>query len=517
MIRYPLGEQSFKVIREDGYVYVDKTQYIPLLLENKYYFLSRPRRFGKSLFLSTLENFFLGRRELFEGLAVDSYDWDWSEYPVIRIDLNGPDYLKPQSLIHRIEATLQYYEDKYGIESVLLSISERFRNLLTRLCVKTGEKVVVLVDEYEKPLLDAFQATKILESHKGTLREFYSVLKSESDSLKFVFLTGVTRFGHLNIFSGLNNITDISLRPEYSGICGITNEELTEYFTPGIQKLADENNWDFNEALSRLKDYYDGYHFSRALIDIYNPYSLFNCLSESKINAKWFQSGSSTYLLNILRNSHFELSDIEDQTTGEDVLLGIDPSMENVVSLLYQSGYLTIKAYNPEWDLYTLGIPNTEVRKALFTTIIPYYLNSNYRVDNAKPFEFIRYLSEGEAEKAMAWLKSFFSSIPYDVKLDYEKDFQAVIYSFFALIGLLSKSHLEKATSNGRIDMVLTLRHYIYIFEFKLDTSATRAMEQINSRDYALPWRADGRKVFKIGVAFSPETRGIADFLIETE
>lgn len=514
--KYGIGKQDFASMRERGFVYVDKTQFIIELLEGAdYYFLCRPRRFGKSLFLSTLEQFFLGKRELFNGLAIDSYDWNWEAYPVVKISFTSGSFSEPDGLRERMIEILEENEERYSISPKGANPRARLRNLLIELNRKTGKEVVILVDEYEKPLLDAID-NKHFDSYKYELRDFYSVIKNNEDIIRFLFITGVTRFGHLNIFSGLNNLNDISLDDRYASICGITHDELTEYFSPGISDLAVKEGIDFEQALTELKDFYDGYHFSGDLIDVYNPFSLIQCLYSTRFTYKWFSTGSSSFLIDKLRKSHTDISTLEGINVSEDTLSGVDASFFDMVTLLYQSGYLTIKAYNRREKRYTLGLPNYEVKSALYSAIIPYYLGSNYRMDNGKALDFLRFLESGEAHKAMEWLKGFFKGIPYDVKLDYERDFQTVIYSFFALVGLHSQTTLEKQTSDGRIDMVLELKDYVYVFEFKLGDDAGKALSQINSKEYDLPWSATGRKkVFKIGIAFSPEKRGISDFIIE--
>lgn len=512
---YPIGEQSFKEIREAGKVYVDKTSFLPILLRNKFYFLSRPRRFGKSLFLSTLENFFMGRRDLFKGLAVYSYDWNWQEYPVIRINLGEGSYSLEYGLEERLNEIMADNEFKYGIQSTNAHPRGRFRNLIIKLNEKFDKKVVILVDEYEKPLLDSIEHPHF-KKYKEQIAEFYSVLKSNEELIEFLFITGVTKFGHLNIFSGFNNLNDISLDDEFSAICGITEEEMTEYLRPGIEKFASTYKLNYEGALDRLKRYYDGYHFSRELTDIYNPFSLLSCLNSARLTSRWFQSGSSRYLLNQLKSNNYDLSNLDGIKASEDTLSGVDATMKDSVTLLYQSGYLTIKSYDYETTLYTLGIPNYEVRTALYSVIIPYYLGAKYNNTSAEAYGFIEMLKEGKAEEAMKWFQGYFSGIPQDVKLDYESEFQQVVYAFFALSGQLAGATLEKKTSNGRIDMVYETTDYVYVFEFKRGENPQVAMDQINSREYLLQWQADRRQVIKIGVAFSPASRGIAGFIIES-
>lgn len=358
--KYPIGEQNFPKIREGNYLYVDKTQYIPLLLDQSYYFLSRPRRFGKSLLLSTLESFFSGRRELFKGLAVEKFEWDWSAYPVIRMDLSEGSFSDPGGLRSRLTSLLDYKEKEFGLEKVYDQLSDRFTHLIKRLKDKTGKGVVILIDEYEKPLLDSFN-TPFAEEYKNDLRNFYSVLKANTDSIRFLFITGVTRFGHLNIFSGLNNLNDISIDDRYAAICGITSEELIENFSFAIEEFAREEQTDFDGALKLLKDYYDGYHFSKGLIDIYNPFSLLKCLDVNELRSSWFLTGSSSYLLDRLKENHYDLTEFEGIKASANTLLGEDASINDPVTLLYQSGYLTIKDYDRQRKRYILGLPNEEV------------------------------------------------------------------------------------------------------------------------------------------------------------
>lgn len=512
---YPIGQQNFEDIRTSGKVYIDKTRFIPLLLENKFYFLSRPRRFGKSLLLSTLEAFFKGKRDLFSGLNIDRFDWDWAEYPVIRIDFSNGSFSKPEGLEERLHELLNEIDRKFSLPPQKGTTRARFNSIIRQLREKFGRQVVVLIDEYEKPLLDTLDLD-FNGKYSGELSDFYSVLKDNDENIKFLFMTGVTRFGHLNIFSGLNNLLDISLDDEFACICGVTEQELSDNLRPGIEGLAHKKDIAEEEALRLLKQYYDGYHFSGAMIDIYNPFSLLSCLKVSRLTSKWFQSGSPSYLIKQLRSNRSELSDLEGVVVSEDELLGVDSSLQDIVTLMYQSGYLTIKDYNPQTELYTLGLPNFEVSTALYRAIIPYYLGSKYKNSEAKASTFIEMLEKGAAQEAMEWLQGYFSSIPSDVKLDYEAEFQQVIYAFFALAGKLAQTTLEKQTSDGRLDMVFYTSRFVYVFEFKRGEDAMKALNQINDKKYALQWQADERKVIKIGVAFSPKSRGIASFAIET-
>lgn len=511
---YPIGEQNFREIRLSNKVYVDKTQFIPQLIDNKFYFLSRPRRFGKSLFLSTLEYFFRGEKDLFKGLAVETMDWEWKEYPIIRIDLSNGSFSQKEGLEERLHEIINQISRNYDISIEGNSSRARFNSLILRLKETTGMPVVILIDEYEKPLLEGSEQKHIADQ-QNLLRDFYSVLKDNGENIRMLFITGVTRLGHLNIFSGLNNLIDISLDIDFSAICGITEKELIDNFQPGIEKFASLNGYDYEKALEELKLYYDGYHFSRMLIDIYNPFSLISSLRVSDIVSRWFQTGSSSFLINRLRKSHINLESLDKIRASENDLLGVDSSMNNIVTLFYQSGYLTIKGYDRNTRTYFLGLPNREVSEALYSAIIPFYLGEKYRESRNETLDFIDMLKQGKAYEAMKWLQGYFSSIPYDVKLDFESEFQQVIYAFFALTGQMAGTTLEKKTSDGSIDMIYETDDYVYVFEFKRGEDPLKALKQINDKQYPLQWQADRRKVIKIGVAFSVKSRGIAGFVIE--
>lgn len=395
---YPIGEQDFGEIIRLGQVYIDKTQYIPHLLERKFYFLSRPRRFGKSLFLSTLEEFFRGHRPLFKGLAIDSYEWSWEEYPVIKISFAQGAFSKEHGIQDRIDGILSRVEKLYDIKGKGLTVPSRFESIIVQLYEKFGKGVVILIDEYEKPLLDTY-GEDIFHSNRIDLAEFYSVFKDNTDKIRMLFITGVTRFGRLNIFSGLNNLKDISLSDKYSAICGITQRELEDNLLPGVERLARNLNCGNDEALQLLKDHYDGYHFSANSVDIYNPWSLLSCLDESRMTAEWSTSGTSTYLLNILKKRNFNLDKLLGTTVREQDLSGLDADMLNPVTLLYQSGYLTIKSSNPRAGTYTIEIPNYEVRTSLLLSIIPFYLGTEAKLDQESLARILNYLESGEVKK----------------------------------------------------------------------------------------------------------------------
>lgn len=519
---FPLGEQNFKEIRLSGKVYVDKTQFIPMLLDNKFFFLSRPRRFGKSLFLSTLESFFAGRKELFQNLAIEHYDWEWKPYPVIRLDFNGADYSKISSLEEKIHSLIDDNQEMLQVDAGQGSVQLRFKNLIRRASKAYNEKVVILVDEYEKALLDVVEDEQILDSHRATLSGLYSVLKAEDEYIRLAFLTGVTRFGHLNIFSGLNNISDISLDSRFTTICGITEDEINRYLQPGVEKLAKAKTITQEEALSELKENYDGYHFSSQLIDVYNPYSLFTALAKGEIDNTWAGSGNSYYLLRQLKNEDFNLIELEGITVDKETLIGYDPDYSDPITLLYQSGYLTIKGTGTRPGSYILGLPNKEVKSALYRAVIPFYLGQKGKLRPTDYEKIATWMENGKAEKFLDWLQQFFSKVTYNARLlplhdslQQESDFQFVVFSILSLACGIDKVEMELTTSNGRMDLIVEEEKYIYIFEFKIGDHAKTAIQQIQEKGYAHRWATDGRKIVKIGIAFSPQTRNITDWLIE--
>lgn len=523
MARYPIGLQNFKEIREGGYTYVDKTHFIPLLLDKKYYFLSRPRRFGKSLFLSTLHYFFRGKRDLFKGLYVDSWkDWDWEPYPVVNISFISGAFHEENGLKVRLLNILKETEEAYGLEIDEESPNERFGKLIRALHKKFDKKVVVLVDEYDKPLLDVIDDEKKLERNREMLSPFFSVLKDSDAHLKLVFLTGVARFGHLNIFSGVNNLEDISIDNDFSSICGITERELKDNFGEGIENLAENLSVSFDTALAKLKEYYDGYHFSAKLEDVYNPYSLITSLSKKEIRDVWVLTGSSSFLLKQLQKEDYNLFDLEGSISDAETLLGVDPNYSNPITLLYQSGYLTIKRLGEEPNEYILGLPNHEVTAALYKAVIPFYTKKRNAIQLKDYKQIKSWLDEGNIEAFMLWLKEFFARVTYDVKLlpkndrfRRESDFQFVVFCILSLACGLDNVHIEEATSGGRIDLTLETTKFVYIFEFKIGLDSQEALKQIREKRYADRWASDYRKVVLVGVAFSPKTLGIADFGID--
>ena len=513
---YPIGEQSFAKIREKGMVYVDKTMFIDEILHGGYYFLGRPRRFGKSLFLSTLECFYEGRRELFKGLAAENFDWDWEQWPVLKIDLNLGQFDKPEGLDIILDDYLKKWEALYGITDIAAEVPLRLQNVIRLAYEATGKRVVVLVDEYDRPLVDSLNDRPLYDLFCKKLSAFYANFKTSADYLELVFLTGVSKFGKVSIFSGLNNINDLSFDTQFSAVCGITGSELTEYFSQGISDLANAYGRDAEEIRMELKRYYDGYRFTAKVEDIYNPYSILNAFRKLDIRPYWVESGVPTILLKQLIRHNVELSSLTDYRCSESSLSGLIPDSDILAPLFFQTGYLTIKEYNRANNMLRLGIPNIEVEEGLYEFLLPYYLSINRQKENTKAVisDLVGYLEEGEPEKFMKRLSSLFSGISYRMEVDREQNLHNAFLMLAKLIGLDVET--EYATSEGRIDLLVKTDRFIYIFEFKLDATAREALDQIKSKQYALQFKGDPRKVFEIGVNFSSDRRTIGEWKISS-
>lgn len=509
-VSYSTGIQNFEKLRTKGAIYVDKTQYIRQLLETgSIYFLGRPRRFGKSLFLSTLHAFFEGKRDLFKGLAVDSWDdWDWGEYPVIHFDLNAKDYTYKESLKEKIDAQLHDYEEIYNVSPGDSGLEGRFLNLIKKAYADTDREVVVLIDEYDKPILDTMHDDSIKDMHRDTLRAFYFAIKSADKYLKLCFLTGITKFGQLNIFSGLNNLKDISLWNQYAGICGITEEELHEYYGESVRRWADEWGCTPEKIYCRLKENYDGYHFSPALLDIYNPWSLLNALEAKIIRSYWNATGGNTsFLYRLLQTGRFDLTDFDNTVCYIDELEGEGADTDDILPVLYQSGYLTIRSYDHNSGEVKLKYPNLEVEKGFLEGLLPAYSGTTQRQSAVAVKDFVRDVEAGDVDGFMERMQVFFEEFPYENSIRSERQFQNIMYCITRMMGL--EVNLERHSARGSADMVIETDNYIYIFEFKVDKSPEAALRQIEERGYALPFAKDKRAVFKVGVEFSLEHRNI--------
>ena len=516
MITYPIGEASFKNLRADGAVYVDKTALIyQLVKQGRYYFLSRPRRFGKSLLVSTLEAYFRGRRELFAGLAMEGLEKEWTQHPVLRVDFSRDNFAVAGVLESTLNTILGNWERLYGREADDDTFAARFVRVIENAHAQTGRPVVVLVDEYDKPMLDAINDEALLACNQRELRGFYGALKGMGDHLRFVFLTGVTRFAHLNIFSGLNNLRDISMSMAYATLCGITQAELQANLGEGVRRLAEGNGQTTAEAYGKLEAMYDGYRFSpRAEEGVYNPFSLLNALNEQKYGCYWYESGTPMFLFQLVVGGSVPLAELGScQMLGHE-LQGREVSRMGLVPLLFQAGYLTIERYDEELDMYRLRFPNDEVERAFYGDLLQYFFPVGAEaVLSVNALH--RCAVKGAAEELMALLYAFFAQGDYRVAGDREVYFQGSMATVFRMLGL--QTHVEMATSEGRIDVVVATRGYVYLFEVKRDRSAAEAMAQIEAKGYAAPFVVGRRPVVKLGVSFSSKTRNIAECIVREE
>lgn len=514
-VKYPIGEQSFEQLRKGGYLYVDKTPFIEKLIEGpKYYFLGRPRRFGKSLFINTLKCFFEGKRELFKGLYIDSIDWDWEEYPVFRLDLNTRRFQDDANLEVLLNDFLTKYEAKYGIERPETDLSGRFGNLIESVAKKTGKNVVILVDEYDKPLVNNLHNREKFEHFRSQLAEIYSHFKSDADYIRLVFITGVSRFGKLSLFSDINNINDLSFDDQYAAVCGITETELKQNFTEGIQALADKNNTTPVEELERLKHHYDGYHFVEKSEDIYNPFSLINTFDKATYKNYWISSGTPTLLLEQLKRTKANLSKAMEPKIVNTELEGLDIDNMKTIPLLFQTGYLTIKGSEARGKILRLGIPNDEVKEGFLEYLLPTYANLHDENSGVFVYELQDEIVRGEVDAFMKRLRSLFSDTSYELRMDEELNVQNALFILFKLIGIYVDA--EYRTSEGRIDILLRTNDYVYIMELKYDKSAREALDQIERKGYALPWSIDDRKIIAIGINISKSKRTIDEWVSKT-
>lgn len=512
IIKYPIGEQSFELLRKEGYLYVDKTPYIEKIITgSKYYFLGRPRRFGKSLFLDTLRCFFEGKRELFRGLYADTMDWDWQEYPVLYLDLNTLKYNSLQELDSLLDLQMSKWERQYGVHTDQTIHSLRFGELLRLISEKTGQTIVILVDEYDKPLVNNIHDMELFNKFRDTLAALYSNFKSGAPYIRLVFLTGVSRFSKLSVFSDLNNIRDISMQNMFAGICGISEEELLKNFKIGIKELADYNGKTEEATIVELKRRYDGYHFSRVCPDIYNPFSLLNVFAANEYANYWIASGTPSLLVQQLKRTRMDLNRLVSVEAGESGLSGLDIDNIRPVALLYQSGYLTIKGYDSKYELYHLGLPNAEVEEGFLQYLLPYYADLHHEESMVFISNFRREMSEGRVDDFMRRLKSLFSDTSYEMKMDEERNVQNALFILFRLIGL--SVDVEYRTSDGRIDILVRTDRYVYIMELKYDHSAEEALDQIKRKEYALPWSVDTRLTIAIGINYSTTRRTIDSWM----
>ncbi len=514
-VRYPIGQQSFEELRRRDCLYVDKTRFIEKIVDSggQYYFLGRPRRFGKSLFLNTLKCFFEGKRHLFKGLYADTMDWDWETYPVLKLDLNTEKYKTPDALDAVLENALLNWEREYGIVPEVRNLSARFGNVIRRAYEMTGKGVVVLVDEYDKPLVNNLHDPKNFEYCRDRLAALYSNFKSGADYIRLVFLTGVSRFAHLSVFSDLNNINDITLDDDFAEICGMTECELRSDFKEGIKDLAVKYKTDEEIIVNRLRTFYDGYRFSDDETYIYNPYSLLNVMQKKRFEKYWIASGTPTLLMEELKRFDVDLESLIHTRCNQSSLTGLDLDSPSPIALFFQTGYLTIKDVDLDTGIYTLGFPNEEVKAGFLEYLLPHYLNTGSQSTPFLVSEFVREFREGDVDGFMRRMQSLFASISYRMRMDQEINVHNGLLMLMLLVGLSVRT--EYCTSSGRIDLFVATDKYYYIIELKLDGTAKEALDQINSHGYALPFAIGNRQVIKIGANFSTKTRTLDEWEVE--
>ena len=527
-MKYPIGIQSFSHLREDGYVYVDKTALIYQLVKNgKIYFLSRPRRFGKSLLVSTLKCYFEGKKDLFKGLAMEKLETEWAEYPVFHIDFNGSNFTAHGTLEDVLKGTVSTWEKEYGCNTEFNDIGKRFAYVLSQARRRHGRRCVVLIDEYDKPILDVLdtelkvkvgeQDMPLEDWHREILKGFYSVFKAADDDLQFVLLTGVTKFSQVSVFSGFNQPSDISMDEDYETLCGITQEELERYFPEPVATLAKKYRTTPEGMLEMLKRRYDGYHFSGYLTDVYNPFSLLNAFAKKELRDYWFASGTPTYLIRLLNHTHEDLNELTGRYYAPREFVDYKADVERPLPMIYQSGYLTIKDYDLDFGTFLLDFPNNEVKNGFISLVASDYLKPKEDLNNWIR-DAVLAMRKGEPDQLRELFTSFLSSIPYTMRRkkderERERYFHYTFYLIFRLISVYTV-YTEKAQSQGRVDCIVETPDYIYIFEFKLDGTAGEALEQIEEKGYARPYSADSRQLYKIGVSFSSATGTVEDWKV---
>lgn len=493
---------------------MDKTAEIyKLAKEGRYYFLSRPRRFGKSLLVSTMEAYFSGRKELFSGLAIEKLEAEWKQHPVLHLDLSGVSYTDEFVLERVLSDKLAKWETLYGAVNTSDILGLRFKEVIEAAYNKTGNQVAILIDEYDKPIIDNLGNEPTLSHLRSTLQGFYSVMKSMDARIRFGFLTGVTKIGNMSVFSGLNNLNDISMIPDYVDICGVSETELHEYFDESISELSSANEMSKEECYVKLKSMYDGYHFCEDSIGIYNPFSLLNTFQNKKFREYWFETGTPGFLVEVMRKTSFDVTTLENQTVDSTLMSNADAIFENPVPYLFQSGYLTITGYNDMFRLYQLGFPNQEVKNGFLNCLLKYYVPMSPDMSGTTLiYQLWHSITEGNPKSFMQILSSLFANTSYQIQGETEKDFQYAMYIISALLG--EYVQVERTTSNGRIDLIIQTKEFIYIFELKVNADADVALRQIDEKGYARPFEGDSRKLFKIGVNFSTATRRIEDWKI---
>ncbi len=512
---YPIGIQTFEEVRKNDYLYVDKTSYIYRMThrDGKYYFLSRPRRFGKSLLVSTLQSYFEGKKDLFKGLAIEQLEKEWTEYPVLHFDMSGGKHMEKEQLERYLGYILGCEEKKWGIQTTPKDINTRLINLINTAYGKTGRQVVILIDEYDAPMLDVVHEAEQLDVLRNIMRNFYSPLKFSEAKLRFVFLTGITKFSQLSIFSELNNIANISMNDDYAGICGITLDELLTQMSDDIDILASRLDISREQTIAKLREHYDGYHFSAESPDVFNPFSLLNCFSERKFGSYWFASGTPTYLINMMRKFGVVPTDISRIEADSSEFDAPTENMPTIMPLLYQSGYITIKDYNKDYNYYILDVPNKEVRVGLTKALIPSYVTQNTLATTNTARRIAQALDKKDMDGALQLLQTFLGTVPYCDNTNYEGHYQQMLFIIFTLLTDYLVD-VEVHTPKGRVDIVILTRTDLFLLELKLDKDAATAMRQIDLKDYRSRFALCGKPITKVGVNFDSTTGNVSDWAI---
>ena len=514
---YPVGIQTFERIRKENKLYIDKTEYVYRMTHSGgcYFFLSRPRRFGKSLLVSTFESYFSGKKELFEGLAIEKLEQEWMEYPVLHFDMSGGKHMEKEQLEDYLSNRLEAEERKWGITHTKRGANDRLTELITTAYEISGKQVVVLIDEYDAPMLDVAHDKETLDVLRNLMRNFFSPLKMCEPMLRFVFLTGITKFSQVSIFSELNNIKNISLDDEYAGVCGITKEELLTQMSEDIDMLAEAQGMTREETIAKLKENYDGYHFSPASPDVFNPYSLLNCFDDKNFGAYWFSSGTPTYLINMLRKFKVLPAKIGRSLARSSAFDAPTENLKTITPLLYQSGYITIKGYDKMSQLFTLDLPNKEIKVGLFESLLPYYLEGMYAEEGDVAIAQMSVLiRQGDMDGALRLFQEFLGTVPYCNNTNYEGHYQQVLFIIFTLLTHFVVD-VEVHTPNGRVDVVMETEDTLYLIELKLNKSAQSAMQQINLKQYDQRFARCGKPIVKVGVNFDAKKGNIEDWTIE--
>ena len=514
---YPVGIQTFERIRKENKLYIDKTEYVYRMTHSGgcYFFLSRPRRFGKSLLVSTFESYFSGKKEQFEGLVIEKLEQEWMEYPVLHFDMSGGKHMEKEQLEDYLSNRLEAEERKWGITHTKRGANDRLTELITTAYEISGKQVVVLIDEYDAPMLDVAHDKETLDVLRNVMRNFFSPLKMCEPMLRFVFLTGITKFSQVSIFSELNNIKNISLDDEYAGVCGITKEELLTQMSEDIDMLAEAQGMTREETIAKLKENYDGYHFSPASPDVFNPYSLLNCFDDKNFGAYWFSSGTPTYLINMLRKFKVLPTKIGRSLARSSAFDAPTENLKTITPLLYQSGYITIKGYDKMSQLFTLDLPNKEIKVGLFESLLPYYLEGMYAEEGDVAIAQMSVLiRQGDMDGALRLFQEFLGTVPYCNNTNYEGHYQQVLFIIFTLLTHFVVD-VEVHTPNGRVDVVMETEDTLYLIELKLNKSAQSAMQQINLKQYDQRFARCGKPIVKVGVNFDAKKGNIEDWIIE--